>query len=186
MLMEFTLIQYVPLHWESSVLRQGWKEALLVLREGGICDVLLQLSSFQQKCHRNQLAAFRAARRDGAGLLLNVSSWLWVRAQSKSCMLKDPVLTRNIPQISPFPSPSPPYRGSRSGMCKVSHLNGSLLLQSSTRSVWIFWKCRSAKNLTSGTGISISARQTQLGPSKLSAERDCLCFLMETQALSFT
>ncbi|KAF2980746.1 hypothetical protein EK904_001277 [Melospiza melodia maxima] len=41
---------------------------------------------------RNQLAAFRAAHRDGAGLLLNVSCWLWVRAQSKSCILKVPVL----------------------------------------------------------------------------------------------
>lgn len=67
---------------------------------------------------------------------------------------------------------------------KVSHLNVSLLPQSSTRSVWTLWKWRSAKNLTSGAGISISAWKTQLGPSELSTERYCFCFLTGRQALS--
>lgn len=48
----------------------------------------------------------RVACRDGAGVLLNVSCWLWVRAQSKSCMLEVPVLPRNIPQISPPSAPA--------------------------------------------------------------------------------
>lgn len=185
MLMKFTSILCIGriVSWHRHERRIFWYSDRV-----GIWNMLLQLFSFRQKCHRRQLAAFRVACRDGAGLLLNVSCWLWVRAQSKSCTLEVPVLTRNIPQISPSSAPAFLQREKWDAQGlpkpKVSHLNVSLLLQCSTRLVWIFWKCKRAKSLTSGAGISIW--KTWLGPSKLSTGRYCFCFLMGRQALSFT
>lgn len=90
----------------------------------GSWDGLLDLSSLLQKCHGNQLAGFRVACRDGVGLLLNVSCWLWMRAQSKSCRLEVPVLTRNIPQISPSSAPAFLTEGAEVGCARCTQAKG--------------------------------------------------------------
>lgn len=90
----------------------------------GMWHMPLQLSSFRQKYHGNQLTAFRVACRDGADLLLNVSCWLWVKAQIKSCMLEVPVLTINIPQISPSSAPAFLIEGAQVGCARCTQAQG--------------------------------------------------------------
>lgn len=73
---------------------------------------------------RNALEISLLACRNGVGLLLNVSCWLWVRAQSKSCRLEVPVLTRNIPQISPSSAPAFLTEGAEVGCARCTQAKG--------------------------------------------------------------